>query len=268
MGKHSVAKQSRSVRPLLASIAVTTSVITGSIYLIPQTTIAVPIAALPAYISAPTTTATTLRSTPVSTPAPTPAPSTTIDTTAVTTEPPVRVAESVIESQVATTTPEPTTTTETTTTARRSAPTSTTTRSPTTTTRRPTPAPAPAIAAVTTCGNLSFNGVKPGVREAGNFLKERFNVSDVGGVAGRANASDHPKGLALDFMVNRSTGDELAVYALDNQTRFGITYVIWRQRINYGKGDGWELMEDRGGATANHFDHVHISFSSSASFEC
>lgn len=34
--------------------------------------------------------------------------------------------------------------------------------------------------------------------------------------------------------------------------------MIYRQRID--SGDGWERMEDRGGATANHMDHVHISF--------
>jgi hypothetical protein len=33
--------------------------------------------------------------------------------------------------------------------------------------------------------------------------------------------------------------------------------VIWRQRINFGSG--WKPMEDRGGVTANHFDHTHIS---------
>jgi hypothetical protein len=34
--------------------------------------------------------------------------------------------------------------------------------------------------------------------------------------------------------------------------------VIWQQRINFGSG--WQLMEDRGGVTANHYDHVHVSF--------
>ena len=38
--------------------------------------------------------------------------------------------------------------------------------------------------------------------------------------------------------------------------------MIWRQRINFGSG--WQLMEDRGGVTANHYDHVHVSFGSSA----
>ena len=78
------------------------------------------------------------------------------------------------------------------------------------------------------------------------------------GVAGRAGTSDHPGGLAVDFMVNRSTGDRLAACTLDNMDALGVKYVIWRQRINFG--DGWKPMEDRGGATANHFDHVHVSF--------
>jgi hypothetical protein len=78
------------------------------------------------------------------------------------------------------------------------------------------------------------------------------------GVAGRAGTSDHPGGLAVDFMVDRATGDRLADCALANMDALGVKYVIWKQRINHG--NGWKGMEDRGGATANHFDHVHISF--------
>ncbi|MDN5751122.1 MAG: hypothetical protein L0H64_21870, partial [Pseudonocardia sp.] len=52
--------------------------------------------------------------------------------------------------------------------------------------------------------------------------------------------------------------DRIAECALANQDAFGISYVIWKQRINYG--DGWERMADRGGDTANHYDHVHVSF--------
>jgi hypothetical protein len=63
-------------------------------------------------------------------------------------------------------------------------------------------------------------------------------------------------------MVDRSTGDQLAQCALDNQEAMGVKYVIWEQRINHG--NGWTSMEDRGGATANHFDHVHVSFEAGA----
>lgn len=112
------------------------------------------------------------------------------------------------------------------------------------------------------CGMSTSNlgAVKDYVREAAEFLGCLFGEPTMHGVAGRAGTSDHPSGKAIDFMVDRSTGDELAACALRNQDALGISYVIWEQRINHG--DGWESMEDRGGATANHMDHVHISFES------
>lgn len=114
--------------------------------------------------------------------------------------------------------------------------------------------------AVRTCpaSTSGFGRVKSWVATSGKELRCRFDVDTVLGLAARAGTSDHPSGLALDFMVNRATGDKLAAYALKNMDRLGIKYVIYRQRINYGSG--WRAMEDRGGATANHEDHVHISF--------
>jgi hypothetical protein len=103
-----------------------------------------------------------------------------------------------------------------------------------------------------------FGPVKSWVATAGEELRCRFGVGTVYGVAGRGGSSDHPLGLALDFMVDRATGDRLADFALRNRRRLGVNYVIYRQRINFGTG--WQAMEDRGGPTANHMDHVHISF--------
>lgn len=81
----------------------------------------------------------------------------------------------------------------------------------------------------------------------------------IGGRAGRAGVSDHPSGLALDFMVSRSTGDKIADYVLSHADLLSVKYVIWRQRIKF-PGGSWKTMEDRGSATANHYDHVHVSF--------
>jgi hypothetical protein len=103
-----------------------------------------------------------------------------------------------------------------------------------------------------------LGAVKGFVRDAAEFLGCAHGVETMHGVAGRAGTSDHPSGLAVDFMLGRSAGDALADCALENMDALGIKYIIWEQRINHG--DGWELMEDRGGVTANHFDHVHISF--------
>ena len=108
--------------------------------------------------------------------------------------------------------------------------------------------------------NAGFGKVKAWVAAAGYEIRCAFGVSTVLGVGSRGEVSDHPLGLALDFMVNRTTGDALANFALQNMDRLSIKYVIWRQRINYGSG--WQGMEDRGGVTANHYDHVHVSFDS------
>jgi hypothetical protein len=112
------------------------------------------------------------------------------------------------------------------------------------------------------CGmdTSGLGAVKSYVRSAAQILGCRFGEPAMYGVAGRAGTSDHPGGKAVDFMVDRATGDALASCALKNQDALGITYVIWEQRINHG--NGWQPMEDRGGVTANHFDHVHVSFGS------
>ncbi len=114
------------------------------------------------------------------------------------------------------------------------------------------------------CGasTSGLGAVKPWVRDAAETLSCRFGEPTIFGVAGRGGPSDHPAGLAVDFMLDRATGDDLAACALGNMEALGVKYVIWRQRIN--TGGGWEAMEDRGGVTANHMDHVHISFEGQA----
>jgi hypothetical protein len=68
--------------------------------------------------------------------------------------------------------------------------------------------------------------------------------------------------LAADFMVyaDSAKGDAVAQFVIDNAARFGVEYVIWEQRIFIIGGSGWQAMEDRGSITANHYDHVHVSF--------
>ncbi|GEL24380.1 hypothetical protein PSU4_33340 [Pseudonocardia sulfidoxydans NBRC 16205] len=104
--------------------------------------------------------------------------------------------------------------------------------------------------------------VKPWVSSAAKFLSCLYDEPDLIGVAGRGRVSDHPLGLALDLMTRGAEGDRIAECALRNREALGISYVIWKQRINYGSG--WQRMENRGNETENHFDHVHISFERSA----
>ncbi|MDN5917651.1 MAG: hypothetical protein L0I76_21570 [Pseudonocardia sp.] len=104
--------------------------------------------------------------------------------------------------------------------------------------------------------------VQSWVTEAAQFLGCAYDQPELLGVGERGNASDHPTGHALDLMVRGETGDRIADCALANADELGVTYVIWEQRMN--SGDGWEPMEDRGGDTANHNDHVHVSFDDSS----
>ena len=86
-----------------------------------------------------------------------------------------------------------------------------------------------------------------------------------------AYSSDHPSGRALDMMIPKSStaggkplGTSIARYLQDNYRRLHVHYLIWRQRNwnverNTDVTTGWRRMADRGGATANHMDHVHVS---------
>ena len=95
----------------------------------------------------------------------------------------------------------------------------------------------------------------------------KFGITNIGGYR-EGDPDDHGKGLAVDVMVPTSSelGDQVAQYAIDNMDRAGISYIIWKQQFYmpvdniYGPANTWNQMPDRGGDTANHYDHVHISF--------
>ncbi|MBK5031751.1 LysM peptidoglycan-binding domain-containing protein [Streptococcus parasanguinis] len=98
-------------------------------------------------------------------------------------------------------------------------------------------------------------------------IAAKFGITNIGGYR-EGDPDDHGKGLAVDVMVPTSSelGDQVAQYAIDNMDRAGISYIIWKQQFYmpvdniYGPANTWNQMPDRGGDTANHYDHVHISF--------
>ncbi|SMY10803.1 ligand-binding protein SH3 [Brevibacterium jeotgali] len=73
--------------------------------------------------------------------------------------------------------------------------------------------------------------------------------------------SDHHTGKALDVMIAGSTGEQIKEFGIEHASDLGVKYVIFEQKL-YAPYTGWEgrPMEDRGSATANHLDHVHVSF--------
>ncbi|WP_344198671.1 SH3 domain-containing protein [Aeromicrobium alkaliterrae] len=108
-------------------------------------------------------------------------------------------------------------------------------------------------------------GLQPDTIKVYRAVCEKFpEISTYGGRAARSNSSGHPTGRALDIMTSdKALGDQIAQFVIDNHTKLGATQVIWRQRI-WEPGSGWRGMENRGGATANHMDHVHVTTSGDA----
>lgn len=144
----------------------------------------------------------------------------------------------------------------------------TTTEPPAATRDAPATTTAPPVTA-DTC-SAALDGAEPHVAAAGLRIATETGVP-VGSIIGRGTRagnpnSDHPAGRAFDFMVDRRTGDRVADYALAHRAELGVTYVLWRQR--YNDGSGWDPMEDRGGPTADHYDHVHISFDGAPGAGC
>ena len=125
------------------------------------------------------------------------------------------------------------------------------------------------VASTPTTGNVlpTDPNLKPQAEAFRQEIAAKFGITNIGGYR-EGDPEDHGKGLAVDVMVptNSELGDQVAQYAIDNMDRAGISYIIWKQQfympVNniYGPANTWNQMPDRGGDTANHNDHVHISF--------
>ena len=73
---------------------------------------------------------------------------------------------------------------------------------------------------------------------------------------------EHSSGRAVDFMVSDpALGQAVADWARAHASELDLFDVLWSQQIwtPVRSSEGWRSMPERGSATANHFDHVHIS---------
>lgn len=127
--------------------------------------------------------------------------------------------------------------------------------------------PASTDYAARAAANPANQGLQPKAAKYKEEVADKFGVTNFSLYRPGSN-DDHGKGLAVDFVVNDNTelGDQIANYATSDMESNDINYVIWKQRFYanydsyYGPANTWNLMPDRGGDTANHYDHVHVSF--------
>ena len=117
----------------------------------------------------------------------------------------------------------------------------------------------------------AMNGLTPHTKKMKVALAKKFGITSFS--LFRAGDDDgtghgHNSGMAVDFMVPVSSaqGDQLAEYLTKHMDELGVYYIIWKQKYYmaqnniYGPANTWNIMPDRGGVTANHYDHVHVSF--------
>ncbi|HSX67056.1 mucin-2 protein [Nocardioides sp.] len=84
------------------------------------------------------------------------------------------------------------------------------------------------------------------------------NFPQISTYGGRDPHGEHVSGEAIDIMTSDvALGTAIAEFLIAHASEFGIEDVIWRQQI-WMPGHGWKGMSDRGSATANHYDHVHV----------
>lgn len=129
-------------------------------------------------------------------------------------------------------------------------------------------AAAAGVVATSSCTfwNVNYNQWSAGkARSSVVLLGDQFDIKPMtypGHDPSSYKAADFmlPGGGHTAYGVNR--GYQLANYAWANHTRLGVHYIVYRQHIiNIDRAaEGWRLMANRGSWTANHMDHVHISF--------
>lgn len=103
---------------------------------------------------------------------------------------------------------------------------------------------------------LALSGTKPWVAANGAYVANKFGVTSVGGLGpGSVPGSDHPLGLALDFMANLALGQRITADFLANWNAYNVKYVIWNRTY-------WDSPTHHVPYIGPnpHLDHVHVSY--------
>src|SRR5699024_8964612 len=117
-------------------------------------------------------------------------------------------------------------------------------------------------AAACPSGSSAEDGLTSNAIKVHRAVCAKFPQIDSYGGMRTGDSGEHGQGRALDIMISdSSTGDSVAEWVRANAGELGVSEVIWSQRIwtVQRSSEGWRSMPDRGSATANHYDHVHVT---------
>ncbi len=107
-------------------------------------------------------------------------------------------------------------------------------------------------------------GVESGLTDDAVFVYRSVcnAFPEITSYGGWSNHGEHSSGRAIDIMVSDvELGTAIAEFLRTHASELHLYDVIWRQRIwtPVRASEGWRSMPSRGSATANHYDHVHVS---------
>lgn len=109
------------------------------------------------------------------------------------------------------------------------------------------------------------NGLTPNAEQLQRLIMQAFpQITDIGGWRPPDGFNEHSSGQALDVMIpnpgtpeGKALGNQINQWLLQNADALGIQYDLWQQ-TQWNPDGTSKGMENRGGATANHLDHVHV----------
>lgn len=108
-------------------------------------------------------------------------------------------------------------------------------------------------------GSSIESGLQPGAVRVYRAVCAAFpELSSYGGQDGHG---EHVNGEAIDFMTpSHDVGERVKDFLFVHRYELDLFDIIWAQSIwtIERDGEGFRGMSDRGSATANHYDHVHI----------
>ena len=130
-------------------------------------------------------------------------------------------------------------------------------------TKKPAPKASGAVSGAACQGGSGMEqGLTPDAITVHRALCARYpQITAYGGVR-QGDGGEHGSGRAVDAMISDSTvGWQIAKWVRANAGRLGVSQVIYSQHIwtVQRSSEGWRSMPDRGSATANHYDHVHVT---------
>ena len=109
------------------------------------------------------------------------------------------------------------------------------------------------------------DGLTPNAEQARRLIMQAFpQIQDIGGWRTPDGFNEHSSGQALDVMIpnpdtpeGKALGNQINQWLMQNADALGIQYDLWQQ-AQWNPDGTTSGMPNRGGATANHMDHVHV----------